>query len=299
MRHFAVLIALAAALLAAVPTASAQQRRLPAAPVLVAPFDGRQVPPPLRAVTFEVRARRIEAPGTLGIQFTDADGTVDRAGRFQAEGGVDDFRLEQVAPRSRRYRVTVPASAFQRYGDKNLYWQAYRILPKGSCRPDCFQQSRGYRAFTMLEPIGYGNFERNDTPATATTDFFNSDCAYLERRDDVDWFRHEGVPRPMELRVVLQNWAGTDRWVPLGPPRKESASMSARVLEANGMRVVAARTVAVGKEATLRVPLAANTPYLIAFAHAGNGFASARPAANMFYRFRFNFPSDFDFAACG
>jgi hypothetical protein len=274
--------------------------------VLTGPSNHREFPPPLRAVTFEVKGLRGEQAGTLGIQFTDADGTVDRTGRFRAEGGVDDYALTAISPGSRFYSVTVPASAFQRYGDKHLVWQAYRLVPPSDCKSipgsttrDCFQQSAGYRELSLLEPTGYLNFEPDNTPATATTEFFNSDCAFLEKTNDVDWFRHDGTPKPLNLTVRLWNLGDTDRWKPLGPRSRESADMKATVYRADGMRVVAARHVPVGKKRVLRTRLAANTAHLLAFAHAGNGFPKAKPAANLHYRYSFNFPTDFDFAGCG
>lgn len=305
-RRTVVTIAVALAGVAALPAAAAQARKPPPAPVAVAPADQREYPPPLRAVTFQVKGQRQErAPGKLRVQFTDADGTVDRTGRYHAEGGVDDYPLEQSAPGSTTWTVTVPASAFRRYSDKRFFWQAYRLLPSDQCRRikrtrryDCFQESAG-REFAMIEPYGYNNFEPNDSPEAADVGFFNRDCAFLEKRTDVDWFRHDGVPRPMELTLTLFNWADTDRWEALRPPAQESADMSATVYEADGVRQVATMHVPVGVNRKMKVPLAANTPYLIAFAHASNGHATARPAANMSYRFAFNFPSDFESSGCG
>lgn len=298
-------LAALALLAAAVPPAAAQGATPPPRPVLLAPQDGRQVPPPLRPVTFKVRARASERPDALRIQFTDADGTVDRTGRFHAEGGVDDFALRQVVPGGRVWAVTVPAETFQRYGDRHLFWQAYRLLPPSQCRRiratgrlDCFQES-ARREFELLDPVGWGNMEPNDTPQTATTDFFDSDCAYLETTTDEDWLRHDGVPEPMTLRLALDNTSDSDRWKPLAPPRRESASITATVLEADGLRTIAAINVPVGRREVLRAPLKANTPYLVAFRHGRNGFPTARPAANLSYRFALNFPSESDFAACG
>jgi hypothetical protein len=293
-------------LLAAAPAAFAQSGHPNPAPVLVAPADGREIPPPMRAVTIKVKALPGERAGSLGIQLTDADGTVDREGRYRAEGGIDDYPLEAVAPGSADYTVTVPADAFRRYGDKHLFWQAYRLVEGGDCRPisgstmpDCFQESAGSREFTLLEPTGYLSYEPNDTRATASTDFFPSDCAYLEKRSDVDWYRYNGAARPVNLRFRLSNLGDTDRWVPLQRPSRESAAMAVRVYLFGRTRAVAAQHVPVGTRRVLKTRLAANKVYFIAIKHAGNGFPRARPAANLYYRFASNLPSEFDFAGCG
>lgn len=273
------------------------------APVLVSPSDGRQFPPPFEGVTFVVNGEVDEPAGSLKIQITDADGTFSNTGSFQHESGVAEYVLEQVAPGGNRYRVTVPASEFESYGDTGeLAFQAYRRLPAGTCpmvanttTPDCFQESKT-RSFGIIDPAGYGNHEPNNTSANATpqNDIFNSDCAYLETATDVDWYRINGISRKnFDLRVTLDNSADTDRWKPLGPKRRESADMSVSIYRATGMRKVASKHVAVGKTRVLKTRIAPRTAYLIAFRHAGNGFASAKAATNMAYFFKINFPSAF------
>src|SRR3954449_3488721 len=132
MRRFALPATVLLAALAAAPAASAAPPR----PVPIAPSPGHRFPPPVRAVTFTVEGQADEPPGTLHVEFTDSDGEIDATGRFQnEEGGVDDYVLKQVEPGGTRYRVRVPASAFERYGDQQFFWHAYRTLPAGSCTP--------------------------------------------------------------------------------------------------------------------------------------------------------------------
>jgi hypothetical protein len=281
--------------LALAPAASAA----PPAPVLVSPAEGKQFPPPLGDVTFEVDGQPDESAGSLHIQFTNADGTVDGKGSFQNESGVDDFALEQVAPGGARYQVEVPASAFDRYSDGNFYWQAYRILPDGGCEPiagsaqqDCFQESAESRTFERLMPTGYGAHEPNNSRTNATGDFFNTDCAYLEEKTDVDWYRFR-ARRSFELKLRLENNGDSDRWVPLRSRKRESADMSVSVYREKGFRRIGRRHVAVGKTGVLKTKVRARKVYLFAVRHAGNGFRAAKPAANLYYGFHINLGGDF------
>jgi hypothetical protein len=283
--------------LAAAPAASAATPP----PTPVAPSAGHEYPPPLRAVTFKVEGQPQEQPGALRIEFTDPDGTRDETGRYQNdESGVDDYALQQVDPGGTLYRVKVPASAFRRYSDKNFRWHPYRLLPAGSCTPiqgsmeeDCFQEGK-QRRFSMLEPAGYGAYEPNNSRrrATPSTEFFNHDCAYLEKRSDVDWYRYRTKHR-LKLRLRLQNFADSDRWTPLKSRKRESADMSVSVYRGKSRHKLASMHVAVGKTKVLRTKLRAKRNYLFAFRHAGNGHKHAKHAANMSYAFDFNFPGPF------
>jgi hypothetical protein len=289
----AVVVVLAVLVLA--PLASAA----PPAPVLVSPADGKEFPPTRgdtpRDVTFEVQGEADEPAGSLHIQIADADAEVDSKGSFQnEESGVADYVLEQVAPGGTQYRVTVPGADFGSYSGGELYWQAYRTLPAGSCT-DCFQESAKPRTFQLLDPAGYGAYEPNNSAATATpfNDYFNNDCAYLEEPGDVDWFRIDGRSRAVNLRLRLQNFADSDRWVPLKSRKRESADMKVVLYRANGKRKIASKHVKVGKSGVLKAKLRRKTDYLFAFRHAGNGFRSAKPATNMSYNFTVNLPGDF------
>jgi hypothetical protein len=291
-------LAAATVLAVAAPAASAAAP----APAPVSPADGKQFPPPTpRPITFQVDAQPDEPAGSLHIEFTDADGSVSEVGRYQSDNGVDDYVLEQVEPGGTRYRVKVPASAFERYAEKRFFWHAYRVLPDGSCTPvagssgqDCSQES-DTREFEMLEPVGYGAYEPNDSPAKATPskDFFNTDCAYLEKRTDVDWYRYGGSSRALKLRLRLDNYADSDRWVPLRSRRRESADMSVALYRASGVRKIASVHVPVGKTRVLKAKLKRGRAYLFAVRHAGNGFPKAKPAKDMSYGFKVNFPGAF------
>jgi hypothetical protein len=278
------------ALLVAAPVASAA----PPAPVLVSPADGKQFPPPGGDVTFKVRGEADESAGSLHIQLADADASVDGKGSFESENGIADYVLEQVQPGGNLYQVTVPAADFESYSDPNLYWQAYRTLPAGTCS-DCFQESAKPRTFERLDPSGYGAYEPNNSAARATVfkDFFNTDCAYLEERTDVDWYSYKGAKRGLDLRLRLENNADSDRWVPLKSRKRESADMSVAVYKAKGVRKVASKHVAVGKTGVLKTRMRAKVPYLFAVRHAGNGHKGAKPARDMGYGFHVNFPSSF------
>jgi hypothetical protein len=287
----AVLVVLSVLVAVSVATAAAP------APVLVAPSDGHEFPPPDNKgpVTFKVDGQADEPAGSLHIQIATADAEVDAKGSFQdEESGVDDYTLEQTAPGSTHYQVTVPAEDFARYSGGELYWQAYRVLPEGSCT-DCFQESAKPRTFELLQPSGYGAYEPNNSAAkaTASTEYFNHDCAYLEEPTDVDWYRYKGARRGLKLRLKLRNWSDSDRWVALKSRKRESADMKVALYKEAGMRKVASRHVKVGKTGVLKATLRPKTPYLFVFRHAGNGFKSAKPAANMSYLFDINLPGDF------
>ncbi|HEX8375031.1 MAG TPA: hypothetical protein VF606_07615 [Geminicoccaceae bacterium] len=282
---------------------SGAEAAAPPPPELVSPANGRDFPPPApRDVTFVVDGQVDESPGSLHIQFSDADVEVADDGSYQHESGVDDYVLEQVEPGGNRYSVTVPAEAFGRYGSSNFYWQAYRVLSEPDCsaianssRRDCVQESDQRREFELLDPPGYGNYEPNNSPATATPrlEYSNQDCAYLEERTDVDWYRFDGRTKAFGLRLRLHNDADSDRWVPLRSRRKESADMRVTVYRAKGLRKVASKHVRVGKSGVLKTRLRAKTAYLFAFRHAGNGFPKARPARDMSYRFEANLGGQF------
>jgi hypothetical protein len=289
-------------LLAALASAPLAFAAAPPRPVLVSPADGKEFPPPSpRDVTFKVKGQVDEAAGSLHIQLTDPDGEVAADGSFENENGVADYVLEPTKPGGSEYRVTVPATDFESYSDPRFYWQAYRTLSEPDCTPigttgkrDCFQESAEPREFMLVQPAGYGSYEPNNSPATATSEdeYLNNECAYLEARNDVDWFRYDGSSRAFELRLKLENTADTDRWVPLKSRKRESADMSVSVYKAKGVRKIASKHVAVGKTKVLKTKLRAKTAYLFAFRHAGNGFRSAKPAADMNYFFHLNLPGN-------
>ena len=281
----------------------------PPPPTPVWPSPDYQFRPPTRAVTFKVDGQVEEGDGALHVEFTDADGSIDETGRYQNdEGGVDDYALKQVAPGGNRYEVRVPASAFERYSGGPFYWHAYRMLPAGSCTPvpnstrqDCFQESE-QRTFENSTPAGWGAYEPNDSArkATSSKDFFNHDCAYLEKRSDVDWYRYATGKHGFKLRFKLDNSAdSSDRWKPLRSRRRESADMSVSLYRTKGHhhrargRKIASKHVPVGKTRVLRKKLRARTAYLIAVRHAGNGFRHAKPATDLQYFFDANFPGPF------
>jgi hypothetical protein len=289
----------------ALPSAAhAQSTTPPPAPALVSPADGREFPPPSpRDVRFVVKGQPDEGAGTLKIQLADADADVDGKGSFVSENGIAEYTLEQTEPGGNLYAVTVPAADFGSYSGGELYWQAYRSLPEGSCTPtktagkfDCFQESKDPRTFQLLDPSGYGNYEPNDSAATATpaNDFFARDCAYLEETGDVDWYAFNGRAKAFDLRLRIFNDADSDRWRPLGSPKRMSADMSASVYAASNMRKVASIHVRVGKSKVLKERLRPRKGYLLAIRHAGNGNPKAKPAPDMSYRWRFNFRGAFD-----
>jgi hypothetical protein len=75
--------------------------------------------------------------------------------------------------------------------------------------------------------------------------------------------------------------------------------MAVRVYRVGSRRAIAARHVPVGTRRVLKARLAARADYLIAIRHAGNGYPTAKPAANLHYRFDSNLPDEFDFRGCG
>ena len=305
MRLSTMLAAAALALLAAAPAASAAP-----APRPVKPADGHTFAPPVRGVTFVVEAEANEPDGSLHVEFTDADGSVGANGRYEHESGVDDYVLKPVEPGSNRYSVEVSRDVFRRYGGGEFYWHAYRVLPNGSCPPipgsggakDCFQES-AQRTFSNSTPAGWDAYEPNNSAAKATgqSDYFNQDCAYLETRSDKDWFRFK-APRTFRLRLRLENFAGTNEWDSLGPPRRESGNLRVSLYRAKGRKAgrrLASKRVPVGKQRVLRAKVRAKRRYLFTVRHAGNGHRRARPDKSIFYTFGINLPRDFaDASGC-
>lgn len=263
MRPLRVLLS---ALLAAVAFA-ATAHGAPAPPEMLTPADGAEIPPRTGAVTFTVEGRAKERTNALHIQIFNGETTSDRTGRITG-GTFSDFVLRQVG-NGTTYAVTVKPKVIRRFDPDEILWRASRELPKRQCprlksgKRDCFQESKSYHTFTYRNAKPLDKDEPNDTPETAKGSL-NSNCAYLETETDVDWVRLPVSPTAYNLTVELT----VDTFTVFQPPSDKTTDVSAAVFAATDTATpLATQTVQRGDQQTLTVPAAANTQYLVRFAH--------------------------------